>query len=67
LIYDGTTNSAVGFEMLQGLKPGINYIWEISYQRLISKNLQLSINYNGRKSENSSTIHSGGMELRALF
>ena len=67
LIYDGTTNSAVGFEMLQGLKPGINYIWEIGYQRLISKNLQLSINYNGRKSENSSTIHSGSMELRALF
>ncbi|MDG1841736.1 MAG: hypothetical protein P8I93_05265 [Crocinitomicaceae bacterium] len=67
LIYDGTTNSAVGFEMLQGLKPGINYIWEIGYQRLISKNLQLSIHYNGRKSENSSTIHSGSMELRALF
>ncbi len=65
--YDGTQNSALGFEMLEGLKPGVNYTWNIGYQRSISKNLQLSIQYNGRKSENNRTIHAGGMEVRAFF
>jgi len=65
--YNGIQSSALGFEMLEGLKPGVNYTWNVGYQRSISKNLQLSIQYNGRKSENNRTIHSGGMEVRAFF
>jgi len=65
--YLGVQNSALGFEMLEGLKPGINYTWNVGYQRSISKNLQLSFQYNGRKSENNKTIHAGGMEVRAFF
>jgi len=65
--YNGLQNSALGFEMLEGLKTGINYTWSIGYQRSISKNLQLSIQYNGRKSEGSKFIHAGGMEVRAFF
>lgn len=65
--YDGEANSALGFEMLEALKPGVNYTWNVGYQRSISKNLQLSIQYNGRKSEGNGIIHSGGMEVRAFF
>jgi len=65
--YNGEQNSALGFEMLEALKPGVNYTWNLGYQRSISKNLQLSIQYNGRKSENVQMIHSGGMEVRAFF
>lgn len=65
--YNGNQNSALGFEMLEALRPGINYTWNLGYQRSVSKNLQLSLQYNGRRSENSKTIHSGGMELRAFF
>lgn len=65
--YSGQENSALGFEMLEGLKPGINYTWNLGYQRSISKNLQLSFQYNGRKSEDNKAIHSGGMEVRAFF
>jgi len=65
--YNGDENSALGFEMLEALKTGQNYTWNASYQRNIGNNLQLSIQYNGRKSENSRTIHAGGMEIRALF
>lgn len=67
ITYAGNQNSALGFEMLEALKPGINYTWNIGYQRLISKNLQLSLQYNGRKSEKNKTIHSAGMEVRAFF
>ena len=65
--YTGVQNSALGFEMLEGLKPGMNFTWNVGYQRSISKNLQLSIQYNGRKSEDNRMIHSGGMEVRAFF
>jgi hypothetical protein len=65
--YIGDENSALGFEMLESLKPGNNFTWNIGYQRSVSKNLQISIQYNGRKSETNKTIHSGGMEVRAFF
>jgi len=65
--YTGIQNSALGFEMLESLKPGVNYTWNIGYQRLISKNLQLSIQYNGRKSKDNKIIHAAGMEVRAFF
>jgi hypothetical protein len=65
--YQGESNSAIGFEMLEGLQDGNNVTWKISFQKNMSNNVQLSINYNGRKSELNSAIHSGGMQLRAFF
>lgn len=67
IAYNGQQNSALGFEMLEALKPGVNYTWGIGYQRIIARNLQLSIQYQGRKSEDNRAIHSGGMEVRAFF
>ncbi len=67
ITYQSDPNNALGFEMLEGLKPGVNYTWAAGYQRSISKNLQISIQYNGRKSELNKAIHSGGMEVRAFF
>lgn len=65
--YDGNENSPLGFELLEALKSGKNLVWNIGYQRTISKNLQMSIQYNGRHSEGSRTIHAGGMEVKAFF
>ena len=65
--YTGIQNSALGFEMLEALKPGVNYTWNLGYQHSISKTLQLSFQYNGRKSKDNTAIHSGGMEIRAFF
>jgi hypothetical protein len=65
--FQGIENSAVGFEMLEALRPGVNYTWSFGYQKTVSKNLQLTIQYLGRKSENTRIIHTGGMELRAFF
>lgn len=67
ITYDGAVNNAIAFEMLESLKPGKNYTWNVNYQRSLSKNLQISLQYNGRKSEANRTIHAGGVELRAFF
>jgi hypothetical protein len=57
----------LGFELLEALKPGDNMVWTFGYQRTLSKNLQLSIQYNGRKSPTTPAIHAGGMEVKAFF
>lgn len=65
--YDGEVNNAVGFEMLDALQPGQNMTWALSYQRTLAQYLQLSLNYNGRSSENTKVIHAGGVQVRAFF
>ncbi len=65
--YNADENTPLAFELLESLKSGTNYIWGVTYQRKIANNLQLNFNYNGRKSEEIQSIHSGGMELRAFF
>ena len=67
LNYTGSTQSAIGYELLESLKPGTNYTWTISYQRTLSKNLQMTLQYSGRDTGTSRTIHNGSMELRAFF
>jgi hypothetical protein len=65
--YNGSGNNALAFEMLESLRAGNNYTWNLRYQRSLSQNLQISIQYNGRKSEENRVIHAGGVEVRAFF
>ena len=62
-----TENASLSYEMLEGLQQGEDMTWELTYQQNISKHMQLSINYNGRKSEESPVIHTGRVQLRASF
>jgi hypothetical protein len=63
----GDVNSAVSYQMLDGLQPGKNGLWEVSYQRTIAKYLQLNLRYNGRVSEENPVIHTGSVQVRAFF
>jgi hypothetical protein len=65
--YSGSSDSPVGYEMLDGLQPGLNGTWGISYQRTLANNLQLNFNYNGRQSPGIRIIHTGGVQARAFF
>jgi hypothetical protein len=67
ITYDGTVNSVIGNEMLQGLRPGRNVTWSVSLQRRLSDHLQVDITYNGRDSEGAPTVHVGGAQVRAFF
>jgi hypothetical protein len=60
-------NSTVGFIMLGGLLPGKNYFWSIDFIRKLSGNLELNIQYEGRKSGTSNTINIGRASVRAIF
>jgi hypothetical protein len=65
--FNGSQNTSLAFEMLDALKVGQNITWGASYQRNLSGNLQLSLTYDGRQSENSKAIHTGGAQVRAYF
>jgi hypothetical protein len=65
--YIGNQNSPVAYQMLEGLQPGNNFTWSLLWQQKLTSYLDLNINYLGRKSETSRTIHTGTVQLRAHF
>jgi hypothetical protein len=65
--FNGDANSTLGFEMLEGLATGDNYTWSLTYQRTLSNNMQINLNYDGRKTPLSKIIHTGGIQVRAFF
>ena len=65
--FKGNSNSPIAYQMLEGLQPGKNYTWSLLFYRKINSFLNLNINYLGRKSKNSKTIHTGTIQLKALF
>lgn len=60
-------NTPLAFEMLQGLRDGTNHVWNVNWQQNLNAWMQLSIQYNGRKPTDIRAIHTGSVQLRALF
>ncbi|MBL4708262.1 MAG: hypothetical protein JKY48_07475 [Flavobacteriales bacterium] len=65
--FNATENNSLAFEMLEGLTTGDNITWDLRWQRNLANNLQLNLNYGGRKSGDLNIIHTGGMQVRAFF
>ena len=65
--FTGNANSPVAYQMLEGLQAGKNYTWNVLFNKKLNSFLNLQLNYLGRKSENSKTIHTGNVQLRAVF
>jgi len=65
--FKGDTNTPVAYQMLEGLQAGKNYTWNVVFNRKLNAFLNLNLNYLGRKSENSRTIHIGNVQIKAVF
>jgi hypothetical protein len=63
----GDALSPVAFQMLEGLQPGKNMTWRLLLQKNLTQFLDINVNYQGRKTETSQTIHTGNVQLRAYF
>lgn len=67
LQFTGSNNTPIQFVMTEGLLNGQNFLWSLNIDRSISKNVQLSIGYEGRKTGDVKVVHVGRAQIRAVF
>ncbi len=65
--YPFPANTAVSFMMLEGLLPGANWVWSLGFTKRLINNLELSVQYDGRKAGSSRIVHLGRAGVTALF
>ncbi|MDW8301578.1 MAG: hypothetical protein RML38_03880 [Bacteroidia bacterium] len=65
--YNGSTNTPIEFELLEGLRAGRNVLWNVQLNQSLTQSLQLTLMYDGRASEGTKTVHTGRMQLRLMF
>lgn len=65
--YDFPANTTVSYIMLNGLLPGRNYLWSLGFSKRLLNNLEINLNYDGRKAGQSRTVHLGRASITALF
>lgn len=65
--FKGIPNSTVGYVLLDGLLPGSNYLWSLDLIKKLPGNLELTLQYEGRKPGDTRIIHTGRAAIRAIF
>lgn len=65
--YTGAANTPIEYALLQGLRNGDNYLWSLSLDRRVAKNILLGIGYDGRKTGGTPIVHTGRATVRAIF
>lgn len=65
--YQGSGNNHIELSMLEGLRDGNNFLWNLRITRRMKNNLDLVLNYEGRKTSTSRALHTARMQARATF
>jgi len=65
--FTGDANSTAGYILLNGLAPGKNYLWNLALTKRLAGNIELNLQYDGRKPGNNQIVNTGSVSLRAIF
>ena len=60
-------NTTSSYIILDGLMPGKNFLWNLDLTKRLSGNLELNIQYEGRKPGTGRVIHTGRASVRAIL
>ena len=61
------TNEQAQYAMLEGLKSGNNFVWNVSFEQRLSTSIQLLMSYDGRQTGSDKPVHTARAEIRAIF
>ncbi|GAA3999168.1 hypothetical protein GCM10022408_07630 [Hymenobacter fastidiosus] len=64
---EGAESSLVGLEILNALRPGSNFTWNLNLEQRLSNGLNVTVAYDGRKANGLNAVHTGRMQVSVLF
>ena len=65
--FNGIASSSLGYVMLEGLQPGKNFLWTMDLTKRISSFIEMSVQYEGRRSGSSGLVNIGRAQIRAIL
>jgi hypothetical protein len=65
--FEGEQASLVGLEILNALRPGSNFTWNLNLEQRLSNGLNITVAYDGRKANGLGAVHTGRMQVAVLF
>ncbi len=60
-------SNTASYLMMNGLALGQNVLWKCDFRISVTEYMQLSLQYEGRKTQGNKTVHTGAMTVKAMF
>lgn len=65
--YSGENGTTKSYQLLEGLQPGQNLLWQLNMEKKLAGFMQLSLGYEGRKTGTAKSVHTGRAGVRVIF